>query len=201
VLGVTILGLLNNGLKFFAIFVPAGCPLALLPLLVIIEFISYVARCFSLGLRLGANIFSGHLLLTILSGFTYKIMTFGFAYFIAGLFPLAFIIAFSGLEIAIAFIQSIVFVILTSSYLKDGLELHSSDARKSTILNIKASINRFVIINKRNISTLSNPQNTIVRRFSSTGSYNNSSPLFFENADTDKLEILEAGKNKSGVYL
>ena len=103
---------------------------------------------------------------------------FRFRVFYIGLFPLAFRIAFSGLELAIAFIQSIVFVILTSSYLKDGLELHSSDARKSTILNIKASINRFVIINKRNISTLSNPQNTIVRRFSSTGSYNNSSGSF-----------------------
>lgn len=106
VLGSLILGLLNNGLKFFSLFVPSGTPLALLPLLVIIEFISYLARPISLGLRLGANILSGHLLLTILSGFTYKIMTFGFIYFILGLFPLAFIIAFSGLEFAIAFIQA-----------------------------------------------------------------------------------------------
>ena len=68
--------------------------------------------------------FSGHLLLTILSGFTYKIMTLGFVYFLVGLFPLAFIIAFSGLELAIAFIQAIVFVILSCSYIKDGLDLH-----------------------------------------------------------------------------
>src|ERR1700729_2926580 len=102
VLGSSLLGLLNNGLKFFAIFVPAGCPLALLPLLCLIEFISYCARNVSLGLRLGANIFSGHLLLTILSGFTYKIMSLGFVYFIVALFPLAFIVAFSFLELAIA---------------------------------------------------------------------------------------------------
>jgi len=56
VLGSLILGLLNNGLKFFSLFVPSGTPLALLPLLVIIEFISYLARPISLGLRLGANI-------------------------------------------------------------------------------------------------------------------------------------------------
>ena len=56
VLGATILGLENHGLKFFSLFVPAGCPLGLLPLLVLIEFISYLARNISLGLRLAANI-------------------------------------------------------------------------------------------------------------------------------------------------
>lgn len=56
VLGCTILGLNIHGLKFFSLLVPAGCPLALLPLLVGIEFISYLSRCVSLGLRLGANI-------------------------------------------------------------------------------------------------------------------------------------------------
>ena len=56
VLGATILGFQKHGLKFFSLLVPAGCPLPLLPLLVLIEFISYLARCISLGLRLGANI-------------------------------------------------------------------------------------------------------------------------------------------------
>ncbi len=55
VLGATILGFINHGLKFFSLFVPAGCPLGLLPLLVLIEFISYLARNISLGLRLAAN--------------------------------------------------------------------------------------------------------------------------------------------------
>ena len=75
VLGATILGFQRHGLKFFSLFVPAGCPLALLPLLVTIELISYLARNVSLGLRLAANILSGHMLLNILSGFTYNIMT------------------------------------------------------------------------------------------------------------------------------
>jgi F-type H+-transporting ATPase subunit a len=124
VLGATILGFQTHGLKFFSLLVPAGCPLALLPLLVLIEFISYLARNISLGLRLAANIVAGHLLLTILSGFTFNIMTSGFMFFILGLVPLAFIIAFSGLEIAIAFIQAQVFAILTCSYIKDSLDLH-----------------------------------------------------------------------------
>lgn len=109
VLGATILGFSKHGLQFFSLFVPAGCPLGLLPLLVLIEFISYLARNVSLGLRLAANILSGHMLLNILSGFTYNIMTSGFIYFFLGFFPLAFIIAFSGLELGIAFIQSQVF--------------------------------------------------------------------------------------------
>lgn len=67
---------------------------------------------------------SGHMLLHILSGFTYQIMTSGIILFFVGLIPLAFIIAFSGLELAIAFIQSQVFVVLTCSYIKNGLDLH-----------------------------------------------------------------------------
>ena len=81
VLGATILGFQKHGLEFFSLLVPAGCPLPLLPLLVLIEFISYLSRNVSLGLRLGANIMSGHMLLSILSGFTYNIMTSGLLFF------------------------------------------------------------------------------------------------------------------------
>src|ERR1700741_3582074 len=124
VIGATILGFQTHGLKFFSLLVPSGCPLALLPLLVLIEFIAYLARNVSLGLRLAANIVSGHMLLAILSSFTYNIMTSGIIFFFVGLLPLAFIIAFSGLELAIAFIQAQVFVVLACSYIKDGLDLH-----------------------------------------------------------------------------
>ena len=124
VLGATILGFQKHGLVFFSLLVPAGCPLALLPLLVLIEFISYLARNISLGLRLAANILSGHMLLNILAGFTYNIMTSGIIFFFLGLVPLSFIIAFSSLELGIAFIQAQVFVVLSSGYIKDGLDLH-----------------------------------------------------------------------------
>lgn len=124
VLGTTILGFQIHKLKFFSLFVPDNCPLGLLPLLVFIEFVSFLSRNVSLGLRLAANILSGHMLLNILSDFTYKIMTSNLLYFFLGLIPLSFIIAFSGLEFAIAFIQAQVFVVLTCSYINDGLNLH-----------------------------------------------------------------------------
>lgn len=124
VIGATFLGLIIHTFKFFSLLVPAGCPFALLPLLVLIEFISYVARNVSLGLRLAANILSGHMLLNILSGFTFNIMKSGFIYPFVSMLPLAFIIAFSGLEVAIAFIQAQVFVVLTCSYVNDALNLH-----------------------------------------------------------------------------
>ena len=124
VIGATILGFQTHSLRFFSLLVPSGCPLALLPLLVLIEFISYLARNVSLGLRLAANVLSGHMLLNILGGFTYNIMSKGLIYFFLGLMPLLFIVAFSGLEIGIAFIQAQVFVVLSASYIKDGLDLH-----------------------------------------------------------------------------
>ena len=124
VIGATILGFKIHALKFFSFFVPSGCPLGLLPLLVLIEFISYLSRNVSLGLRLGANVLSGHMLLNILSGFTFNIMSNGFIYFLLGIIPLLFILAFSGLEIGIAFIQAQVFIVLSASYIKDALDLH-----------------------------------------------------------------------------
>ena len=124
VIGATILGFQVHAFKFFSLFVPSGCPLGLLPLLVLIEFISYLSRNISLGLRLGANILSGHMLLNILAGFTYNIMSKGLIYFFLGLIPLLFILAFSGLEVGIAFIQAQVFVVLSASYIKDSLDLH-----------------------------------------------------------------------------
>src|ERR1700750_3001859 len=67
--GITILGLYIHKLHFFSFFVPSGTPLALVPLLVLIETVSYLARAFSLGIRLFANMVAGHTLLKILSTF------------------------------------------------------------------------------------------------------------------------------------
>ena len=123
-LGVTILGLMRHGVHFFSFFVPAGTPLALVPLLVLIELISYFARAFSLGVRLFANIVAGHTLLKILSGFLYPALTSGVLMLFVTLLPLAIFIALVGLEIAVSLIQAYVFTILTCSYLKDAIELH-----------------------------------------------------------------------------
>lgn len=122
--GVTILGLVRHGIHFFSFFVPAGTPLALVPLLALIELISYFARAFSLGVRLFANIVAGHTLLKILSGFLYPALTSGVLLFFVTLLPMTIFVALVGLEIAVSLIQAYVFTILTCSYLKDAIELH-----------------------------------------------------------------------------
>lgn len=123
-IGVTILAVAKHGLHFLSFFVPAGTPGPLVPLLILIEMISYVARAFSLGVRLFANIVAGHALLNILSGMLYGIMTSGLLAGLVSVLPLAIFVALVGLEIAVSFIQAYVFVILTMSYLHDAEYLH-----------------------------------------------------------------------------
>jgi len=123
VIGTVVLGTTIHNLKFLSLFVPQGCPLFLLPFLILIETISFISRNFSLGLRLAANMLAGHMLLFILSGLTLNIFKAGFIGFI-GVLPLLFIIAFSFLELGIAFIQAQVFIVLSSGYIKDSIDLH-----------------------------------------------------------------------------
>ena len=123
-IGVTILGLIIHQLKFFSFFIPSGTPLALVPLLVLIELLSYSARAFSLGVRLFANMCAGHTLLKILSTFLYQMFSGSLIVAIFALVPFALFIALIGLELAVSFIQSYVFCILTSSYIRDAIELH-----------------------------------------------------------------------------
>jgi F-type H+-transporting ATPase subunit a len=122
--GVTILALSIHKLHFFAYFIPAGTPLVLVPLLVLIEMISYVARAFSLGIRLFANITAGHTLLKILSTFLYQMFGAGLVIAILTLIPFSLFLAITLLEIAVSVIQAYVFTILTCSYIKDSLDLH-----------------------------------------------------------------------------
>ena len=123
-IGVTILGLYIHKVRFFAFFIPSGTPLALVPLLVLIELLSYSARAFSLGIRLFANMCAGHTLLKILSTFLYQMFSGGIIIAVVTLIPFAIFIALIGLELAVSFIQSYVFCILTCSYIKDAIELH-----------------------------------------------------------------------------
>jgi F-type H+-transporting ATPase subunit a len=122
--GVTILGLYRHGIHFFSYFVPAGTPIGMVPLLVLIELISYLARAFSLGVRLFSNMVAGHTLLKILSSMLWPIMTSGIFMAAISLIPLTIFLALVGLEIAVSFIQAYVFVILTCSYMKDAIDLH-----------------------------------------------------------------------------
>jgi len=123
-LGVTILGLQKHGLHFFSYFIPSGTPLALVPLLVLIELISYMARAVSLGVRLFANMVAGHTLLKILSTFLAQLFTSSLLVAVVTLIPFAIFVALIGLELAVSVIQAYVFCILTCSYLKDAIDLH-----------------------------------------------------------------------------
>lgn len=123
-IGVTIIGLKTHGVTWFSFFVPSGAPAALVPVLVIIEFISYVARAFSLGIRLLANLVAGHILLAVLSSMIWAIMTSGLIYGILSWIPFAIFTGLFGLELAVSVIQSYVFTLLYCSYLNDAINLH-----------------------------------------------------------------------------
>jgi len=115
--GVTILGFVNHGVKFLKFFVPSGIPVLLAPLLVVIEVISYLTRPLSLSVRLFANMLAGHTMLKVFGGFVVLMGVWGVA-------PFAFMIALTGLEILVAFLQAYVFAILTCIYLNDALHMH-----------------------------------------------------------------------------
>ncbi|HAD86317.1 MAG TPA: F0F1 ATP synthase subunit A, partial [Rhodospirillaceae bacterium] len=116
-IGVTMIALAKHKMHFFSFFMPPGVPMLLAPLLVPIEIISYLSRPISLSVRLFANMLAGHTLLKVFAGFIVSLGVFGIA-------PWAFVVALTGLEIVIAFLQAFVFTMLTCLYLNDALHLH-----------------------------------------------------------------------------
>ena len=116
-LGVTLIAIAKHKMRFFTFFMPPGVPLYMAPILIPIEIISYLSRPISLSVRLFANMLAGHTLMKVFAGFVFALGVFGIA-------PWAFIVALTGLEIVIAFLQAYVFTILTCLYLNDALHLH-----------------------------------------------------------------------------
>ncbi len=122
-LAVTFIAIYKHGLlKFIKFFAPSGVPKPMLILLVPIEIISYLSRPISLSVRLFANMMAGHTLLKVIGSFVFVLGANSFI--IGGILPLAFLIALTGLEIVIAFLQAYVFAILTCLYINDALHLH-----------------------------------------------------------------------------
>ena len=117
-IGVTVIGFIKHGIGFLKFFVPSGIPAPLVPLLVVIEIISYLTRPLSLSVRLFANMMAGHTMLKVFASFVIGLGVLG------GWAPLAFMVAFTGLEILVAFLQAYVFAILTCIYLNDALHMH-----------------------------------------------------------------------------
>jgi len=114
---VVLLSIKNHGIGFFKMFFPPGAPIALAPLLIPIEVLSFVFRPISLSVRLFANMMAGHVMLQLFAGFTIALGLFG-------VLPLTFVVLLTGFEILVALLQAYVFALLTSIYLKDTLEAH-----------------------------------------------------------------------------
>nr|NP_043730.1 H(+)-transporting ATPase, F0 subunit 6 [Allomyces macrogynus]P50364.1 RecName: Full=ATP synthase subunit a; AltName: Full=F-ATPase protein 6 [Allomyces macrogynus]AAA64932.1 subunit 6 of the ATPase complex [Allomyces macrogynus]AAC49231.1 H(+)-transporting ATPase, F0 subunit 6 [Allomyces macrogynus] len=125
-IGVTLIGFSKHQLDFFSLFVPKGTPLALVPLLVLIEFISYSARAFSLALRLTANVSAGHCLFGVISALSVSACIAVSSLLLKGItitLPLAVLVVLYGLELLVALLQSYVFTLLTCSYLADVVNM------------------------------------------------------------------------------
>jgi F-type H+-transporting ATPase subunit a len=115
---VTVIGFVRHGAGFLRLFVPSGIPIWLMPVIIPIELISYLIRPISHSVRLFANMMAGHTMLKVFAGFVVGLGLLG------GWAPLAFLVAFTGLEFLVAFLQALIFTVLTCIYLNDALHMH-----------------------------------------------------------------------------
>ena len=122
---VLVVGFVRHGFHFFSLFVPEGAPVVLLPLLVAIEFVSFLSRPFTLAIRLFANMTAGHVLLKVFAGFVVGLGATGGLMSLSAILPFAVINGFLvPLELLIAVVQAYVFALLTAIYLNDAVNLH-----------------------------------------------------------------------------
>jgi len=116
-IGATIIGFIRNGAGYLKLFVPSGVPVLLLPLVVVIEIVSYFIRPMSLSIRLFANMMAGHMMLKVMAGFVVMLGV------TAGWLPLAAMVGLMGLELLVAALQAYVFALLTCMYLSDAMQV------------------------------------------------------------------------------
>ncbi|GGE34828.1 ATP synthase subunit a [Agaricicola taiwanensis] len=121
ILTVIVYGFWKNGLKFLKLFVPHGIPGVLLPLVIAIEVISFLSRPISLSVRLFANMLAGHITLKVFAGFVAGLGSMGALGAAGAVLPFALVVALTGFEIFVAFIQAYVFTLLTCLYLNDAI--------------------------------------------------------------------------------
>jgi F-type H+-transporting ATPase subunit a len=118
---VVIIGIKENGLHFFKLFVPSGVPIYILPLVVAIEIISFLTRPLSHSVRLFANMLAGHITLNVFGGFVVMLLGAGAATKALAVLPFAMTIGLDALELLVAFLQAYVFAMLTCMYLNDAI--------------------------------------------------------------------------------
>lgn len=117
-LTATLIGFARHGVGYLKLFVPEGVPLALMPIIVPIELISYFIRPISHSVRLFANMMAGHTLLKVFAGFAVMLPWW------AKIAPTGFMVAFTGLEFVVAILQAFIFTVLTCIYLNDAVNMH-----------------------------------------------------------------------------
>jgi F-type H+-transporting ATPase subunit a len=128
-LSVVVIGFMKNGLKFFTLFVPPGVPIFILPLLVVIEVISFMVRPLTLAMRLFGNMIGGHVVMNIFASFVVGLGLLGMTGGLATLgllgsgVSLAMVVALTGLELVVAFLQAFVFAALACVYLNEVVNL------------------------------------------------------------------------------
>lgn len=120
---VLVMAISRHGLHFFAHFAPSGVPWFVLPVLVPIEIVSYLARPITHGLRLFANMMAGHIMLKVFAGFSVGLASAGVLGFLGGIVPMLVNSGLIAFELLIALLQAYVFAILACIYLKDTVDL------------------------------------------------------------------------------
>jgi len=122
---VLLVGFGKHGFHFFSLFVPSGTPVLMIPLIFVVELMSFLVRPFSLGLRLFVAMTAGHILLKVLAAFVINGINMGPGYIaIVSLPSFILMIGITLLELLVAAIQAYVFALLTSVYLNDAVNLH-----------------------------------------------------------------------------
>jgi len=118
---VLVYGFMKHGLGFLKIFVPSGVPALLVPLIVLIEVVSFISRPISLSVRLFANMLAGHITLKVFAGFVSTLSALGAVGIVGSILPLLMTVAITALEFLVAFLQAYVFAVLTCMYLNDAV--------------------------------------------------------------------------------
>lgn len=114
----TVVGLYHHGMGFFKVFLPPGTPIWLMPLMIVIELVAYLARAVTLAIRLSANMIAGHTMLKVIALFVAQLQVFW------AVIPFAFLILLNMLELFVSVLQAYIFTILTCIYLNSVINLH-----------------------------------------------------------------------------
>jgi len=121
---VLIVGFWRHGLHFFSLFIPHGTPKVMIPLIFMVEFLSFMVRPFSLGLRLFVAMIAGHILMEVFGSFIVSGFSGGPLGWGVGILSFLFIVGVAALELLVCAIQAYVFALLTTLYLNDAINLH-----------------------------------------------------------------------------